>query len=441
MSKIRRKKAMIDRYTRPEMSRIWTDDAKYDAWLAVEKLAVQAWSQLGEIPAADAAAVTKNAKVDAKEVARLEKITRHDVVAFTRAVSESLGAERKWVHYGLTSTDVVDTAYGYLLKQANAILRRDLRDLRDVVAAKAKEYKYTVMIGRTHGVHAEPTTFGLVLANWYAEIQRDIERFDHAAAGVEAGKISGAVGTFANTPPAVEAYVTEHLGIRAQDISTQVLPRDLHAEYVGVMAIIATSIERFALEVRHLQRTEVREVEEYFAAGQKGSSAMPHKRNPIGSENVTGLARVIRGHALTALEDVPLWHERDISHSSAERIILPDTTEALDYMLHRFTTIVRELTVFPDKMKADLNITHGLIYSQRVLLALIETGMSREAAYDLVQPKTAQAWDEQRSFRTLLEADPKITDRLSKDDLDAAFDYHWHLRHVDDIFQRLGLDN
>ncbi|ERL64204.1 PurB [Schleiferilactobacillus shenzhenensis LY-73] len=423
------------------MGQIWTDDNKYAAWLKVEILAVQAWAKLGEIPQADADAVAKNARVDAKEVARLEQITRHDVVAFTRTVSESLGPEKKWVHYGLTSTDVVDTAYGYLMKQANEIIKADLRHLRDVVAAKAKEYKYTVMIGRTHGVHAEPTTFGLVLANWYAEIQRDIDRFDHAAAGVEAGKISGAVGTFANTPPAVEEYVTANLGLRAQDISTQVLPRDLHAEYVGVMAIIATSIERFALEVRHLQRTEVREVEEFFAAGQKGSSAMPHKRNPIGSENVTGLARVIRGHALTALEDIPLWHERDISHSSAERIILPDTTEALDYILHRFANIVETLTVFPEKMKADMNITHGLIYSQRVLLALIETGMSREAAYDLVQPKTAQAWDEQRSFRGLLEADPKITDRLSKADLDAAFDYHWHLRHVDDIFARLGLDD
>lgn len=432
---------MIDRYVRPEMGQIWTDDNKYAAWLKVEILAVQAWAKLGEIPQADADAVAKNARVDAKEVARLEQITRHDVVAFTRTVSESLGPEKKWVHYGLTSTDVVDTAYGYLMKQANEIIKADLRHLRDVVAAKAKEYKYTVMIGRTHGVHAEPTTFGLVLANWYAEIQRDIERFDHASAGVEAGKISGAVGTFANTPPAVEEYVTANLGLRAQDISTQVLPRDLHAEYVGVMAIIATSIERFALEVRHLQRTEVREVEEFFAAGQKGSSAMPHKRNPIGSENVTGLARVIRGHALTALEDIPLWHERDISHSSAERIILPDTTEALDYILHRFANIVETLTVFPEKMKADMNITHGLIYSQRVLLALIETGMSREAAYDLVQPKTAQAWDEQRSFRGLLEADPKITERLSKADLDAAFDYHWHLRHVDDIFARLGLDD
>lgn len=432
---------MIDRYVRPEMGQIWAEDNKYAAWLKVEILAVQAWAKLGEIPQAEADAVAKNARVDAKEVARLEEITRHDVVAFTRTVSESLGPEKKWVHYGLTSTDVVDTAYGYLMKQANEIIKADLRHLRDVVAAKAKEYKYTVMIGRTHGVHAEPTTFGLVLANWYAEIQRDIERFDHAAAGVEAGKISGAVGTFANTPPAVEEYVTKNLGLRAQDISTQVLPRDLHAEYVGVMAIIATSIERFALEIRHLQRTEVREVEEFFAAGQKGSSAMPHKRNPIGSENVTGLARVIRGHALTALEDVPLWHERDISHSSAERIILPDTTEALDYILHRFAKITETLTVFPEKMKADMNITHGLIYSQRVLLALIETGMSREAAYDLVQPKTAQAWDEQRSFRGLLEADPKITERLSKKDLDAAFDYHWHLRHVDDIFARLGLDD
>ncbi len=432
---------MIPRYVRPEMGAIWTDENKYKAWIEVEILADEAWAKLGEIPDADVKAIREKATFDVAEIKRLEAITHHDVVAFTRTVSESLGAEKKWIHFGLTSTDVVDTAYGYLLKQANDIIRQDIDAFLAVIAKKAEEYKFTPMMGRTHGVHAEPTTFGLVLANWYAEMKRNKERFEHAAKGVEAGKISGAVGTFANIPPEVEAYVTEHLGTRAQDISTQVLPRDLHAEYVQTMALIATSIERFALEVRHLQRTEVREAEEYFAAGQKGSSAMPHKRNPIGSENVTGLARVIRGYAVTALEDVPLWHERDISHSSAERVILPDSTELLDYILHRFSHILETLTVFPDKMLQDMGITHGLIYSQRVLLKLVDKGgLSREAAYDLVQPKTAQAWDEQKDFRQLLEADPKVTAVLTKADLDDAFDYHWHLKNIDLIFKRVGLD-
>jgi adenylosuccinate lyase len=326
------------------------------------------------------------------------------------------------------------------MKQANDIIREDLNEFLEVVKQKALKYKDTPMIGRTHGVHAEPTTFGLVLANWYSEIKRDIERFDHAAKGVEAGKISGAVGSYANVPTSVEKFVCDKLGIRAQEISTQVLPRDLHAEYIQTMALIATSIERFALEVRHLQRTEVREAEEFFAAGQKGSSAMPHKRNPIGSENVTGLARVIRGHAFTALEDVPLWHERDISHSSAERVIIPDTTELLDYILRRFTKITKDLTVFPDKMIEDMNITHGLIYSQRVLLKLVEAGYSREQAYDIVQPMTAKAWDEKKDFRTMLENDTRVTDKLSDADLDDAFDYHWHLRNVDEIFKRVGLE-
>ncbi|MQS75909.1 adenylosuccinate lyase [Companilactobacillus halodurans] len=431
---------MIDRYVTEQMKPIWTDQNRFQAWLEVEIAAVEGWSKEGEIPAEDAKLIAQNAKFDVSEIAEIEKETKHDVVAFTRDVSRYLGPERKWVHFGLTSTDVVDTAYGYLMKQANDIIREDLNEFLEVVKQKALQYKDTPMIGRTHGVHAEPTTFGLVLANWYSEIKRDIERFDHAAKGVEAGKISGAVGSYANVPTSVEKFVCDKLGIRAQEISTQVLPRDLHAEYIQTMALIATSIERFALEVRHLQRTEVREAEEYFAAGQKGSSAMPHKRNPIGSENVTGLARVIRGHAFTALEDMPLWHERDISHSSAERIIIPDTTELLDYILRRFTKITKDLTVFPDKMLEDMNITHGLIYSQRVLLKLVESGYSREEAYDIVQPMTAKAWDEKKDFRTMLENDKRVTDKLSDEDLDDAFDYHWHLRNVDEIFKRVGLE-
>lgn len=430
---------MIDRYSRPEMRNIWTDENRYQAWLEVEILADEAWAELGEIPKEDVAKIRENASFDVARILEIEETTRHDVVAFTRAVSETLGEERKWVHYGLTSTDVVDTAYGYLLKQANDILRQDLTAFTEIIGEKAKEHKYTVMMGRTHGVHAEPTTFGLKLALWYSEMKRNIERFEHAAKGVEAGKISGAVGTFANIPPFVEEYVCGKLGIRPQEISTQVLPRDLHAEYFSAMALIATSIEKFATEIRGLQKSETREVEEFFAKGQKGSSAMPHKRNPIGSENMSGLARVIRGHMVTAYENVSLWHERDISHSSAERIIIPDTTMLLNYMLNRFGNIVKNLTVFPENMKRNMNATFGLIYSQRVLLKLIDHGMTREEAYDLVQPKTAYAWDHQTDFKPLLEEDEKITSVLSQEELDDAFDYNYHLKNVDTIFERVGL--
>lgn len=430
---------MLERYTRPEMGAIWTDQNRYQAWLEVEILADEAWAELGEIPKEDVALIREKASFDIDRILEIEAQTRHDVVAFTRSVSESLGDESKWVHYGLTSTDVVDTAYGYLMKQANDLIREDLNRFVTIIGEKAKEYKHTVMMGRTHGVHAEPTTFGLKLALWYSEMKRNVERFERAAKGVEAGKISGAVGTFANIPPFVEEYVCEKLGIRAQDISTQVLPRDLHAEYFSAMALIATSIEKFATEIRGLQKSETREVEEFFAKGQKGSSAMPHKRNPIGSENMAGLARVVRGHMVTAYENVSLWHERDISHSSAERIIIPDTTILIDYMLNRFGNIVKNLTVFPENMKRNMNATFGLIYSQRVMLKLIDHGMTREQAYDLVQPKTAQAWDEQMDFRPLLEADPAITDVLTKADLDDAFDYNHHLKQVDTIFERVGL--
>ncbi|HDU1262476.1 TPA: adenylosuccinate lyase, partial [Listeria monocytogenes] len=377
---------MLERYTRKEMGNIWTEQNRYQAWLEVEILACEAWAELGDIPKEDVAKIRANAKFDVDRIHEIELETRHDVVAFTRSVSESLGAERKWVHYGLTSTDVVDTANSYLLKQANEILRKDLENFIAIIGEKAKEHKYTVTMGRTHGVHAEPTTFGLKLALWYEEMKRNLERFNFAADGVEFGKISGAVGTYANIDPFVEAYVCEKLGTTPAPISTQTLQRDRHAEYLATLALIATSVEKFAVEVRALQKSEVREVEEFFAKGQKGSSAMPHKRNPIGSENVTGLARVIRGHMVTAYENVPLWHERDISHSSAERIILPDSTILLDYILNRFGNIVKNLTVFPENMKRNMDRTLGLIYSQRVLLALIDKGLAREAAYDVVQP-------------------------------------------------------
>ncbi|WP_319468673.1 adenylosuccinate lyase [uncultured Trichococcus sp.] len=430
---------MITRYTRPEMAEVWSEYNRYKCWLEVEILADEAWAALGEIPAEDVAKIRANATFDIDRILEIEKETRHDVVAFTRAVSESLGEERKWVHYGLTSTDVVDTAYGYQLKQANDILRKDLQNMLEIIGNKAKEHKKTVCMGRTHGVHAEPTTFGLKLATMYSEMKRNIERFEHAAKGVEAGKISGAVGTFANIPPFVEEYVCEKLGTRPQEISTQVLPRDLHAEYMATIALIATSIERFATEIRGLQKSETREVEEFFAKGQKGSSAMPHKRNPIGSENMVGLARVIRGYMVTAYENVGLWHERDISHSSAERIILPDATTLLNYQLNRFANIIKNLTVFPENMLRNMNATFGLIYSQRVLLKLIDKGMSREEAYDLVQPKTALSWDNQTDFRPLVEADEAIMAKLTKEDIADAFNYNYHLSHVDEVFERLGL--
>ncbi|WP_394235697.1 adenylosuccinate lyase [Niallia oryzisoli] len=430
---------MIDRYTRPEMGAIWTEENKFKAWLEVEILADEAWAELGVIPKEDVAKIRENASFDINRIYEIEKETRHDVVAFTRAVSETLGEERKWVHYGLTSTDVVDTAWSYLIKQANDILLKDIENFIEILKNKAQEHKYTVMMGRTHGVHAEPTTFGLKMALWYEEMKRNLERFKQAAAGIEYGKISGAVGTYANIDPFVEKYVCEKLGTTPAPISTQTLQRDRHAHYMSTIALIATSIEKFAVEIRGLQKSETREVEEAFAKGQKGSSAMPHKRNPIGSENMTGMARVIRGYMLTAYENVPLWHERDISHSSAERIIIPDATIALNYMLNRFGNIVKNLTVFPENMKRNMDRTLGLIYSQRVLLALIDKGLVREEAYDTVQPKAMEAWETQVPFRTLIEADEKITSKLSAEEIADCFDYNYHLKNVDFIFDRLGL--
>ena len=431
---------MIERYTRPEMGAIWTEQNKYQAWLEVEILACEAWAEIGDIPKEDVAKIRENASFDVNRIYEIEQETRHDVVAFTRAVSETLGEERKWVHYGLTSTDVVDTALSYLIKQANDILRKDLHTFIDIIREKALEHKYTVMMGRTHGVHAEPTTFGLKLALWYQEMQRNLVRFEEAAKIIETGKMSGAVGTYANIDPRVEAYVCEHLGLAAAPISTQTLQRDRHAQYMSTLALIATSIEKFATEIRGLQKSETREVEEAFGKGQKGSSAMPHKRNPIGSENMTGMARLIRGYMMTAYENVALWHERDISHSSAERVIIPDATIALDYMLNRFGNIVKNLTVFPENMKRNMDRTFGLIYSQRILLALIDKGLAREEAYDTVQPLTARAWDEQTQFRPLVEANEKITSYLTKEELDDCFDYNYHIQKVDYIFERCGLN-
>ena len=423
---------MIERYSRDEMSSIWTDQNRYEAWLEVEILACEAWSELGYIPKEDVKKIRENAKVNVERAKEIEQETRHDVVAFTRQVSETLGDERKWVHYGLTSTDVVDTALSYVIKQANEILEKDLERFIDVLAAKAKKYQYTLMMGRTHGVHAEPTTFGVKMALWYTEMKRNLKRFKEVRKEIEVGKMSGAVGTFANIPPEIEAYVCEHLGIDTAAVST-------HAYYIATLALIATSMEKFAVEIRNLQKTETREVEEAFAKGQKGSSAMPHKRNPIGSENITGISRVIRGYITTAYENIPLWHERDISHSSAERIMLPDVTIALDYALNRFTNIVDRLTVYEDNMRNNIDKTYGLIFSQRVLLALINKGMVREEAYDKVQPKAMESWETKTPFRELIEQDSSITDVLSSEELDDCFDPKHHLNQVDTIFARAGL--
>ncbi|MEK3888375.1 adenylosuccinate lyase [Bacillus sp. FSL K6-3431] len=430
---------MIERYTREEMGKIWTEENKFKAWLEVEILACEAWSELGVIPKEDIKELRRNASFDIDRIYEIEQETRHDVVAFTRAVSETLGEERKWIHYGLTSTDVVDTALSYLIKQANEIIRKDLHNFIEILKNKAIEHKHTVMMGRTHGVHAEPTTFGLKLALWYEEMKRNLERFELAAKNMAFGKLSGAVGTYANIDPFVEKYVCDKLGISPAPVSTQTLQRDRHAAYISTLALIATSIEKFATEIRGLQKTETWEVEERFAKGQKGSSAMPHKRNPIVSENMTGMARVLRGYMVTSYENVSLWHERDISHSSAERVILPDATIALNYMLNRFGNIVKNLTVFPENMKRNIDKTHGVIFSQRVLLKFIDKGMARETAYDIVQPKAMEAWETETHFKQLLEQDEQISQTLTQEEIDDCFDYTWHLKNVDVIFERIGL--
>ena len=422
------------------MADIWSLENQFQAWLDVELAACNAWSKLGKIPKEDVKKLYKKASFDVNRIKEIEKQTRHDVVAFTRSVSESLGEEKKWVHYGLTSTDVVDTANGYRLKQANEILRKDIQHIIDVLEEKAKKHKYTVMMGRTHGVHAEPTTFGLKCALWYAEMKRNQERFEKAAKNVEFGKMSGSVGTFANIPPEVEESVCEELGLSPAPISTQTLQRDRHADYISTLALIGSTMEKMAVEIRHLQRSEVREAEEFFRKGQKGSSSMPHKRNPVSSENISGCSRVLRGYMMSAYENIPLWHERDISHSSVERIILPDTTILLDYMLNRFSGVVEKLTIFEDNMHDNIYKTFGLTFSQRVLHKLIDTGMSREKAYDTVQPLAMKAWEEKTMFRDLVEADETVQKNLTDEEIEEAFDLDHHTRNVDRIFERVGLE-
>lgn len=430
---------MIDRYSRKEMTAIWTEKNQFQSWLDVELAVCRAWSELGHIPADDVNLLYKNASFDIDRIKEIEEVTRHDVVAFTRAVSETLGDEKKWIHYGLTSTDVVDTATGVRIKQANAILRKGIDLMIEVLAKKAKEHKYTIMMGRTHGIHAEPTTFGLKCALWYAEMLRNKDRFEKAADEIEYGKISGAVGTFANIPPQIEVLVCEYLGLKPAPISTQTLQRDRHAYYMSTIALIGSSLEKMAVEVRHLQKSETREVEERFMAGQKGSSAMPHKRNPIGSENITGCARVLRGYMITAFENIPLWHERDISHSAAERIIIPDATMLLDYMLDRFARIIDNLVVFEDNMLENIQKTHGLVFSQRLLLKIINKGVSREESYDMVQPLAMKAWESRQPLMDLVTKDENILKHLSVEEIEDAFDLNHHVSQVDVLFTRVGL--
>ena len=431
---------MIERYSREIMRKVWTEQNKFEAYLRVEILASEAWSQLGVVPKEDVEKLWKSATFDIKRIYEIEEQTRHDIVAFTRAVSETLGEERKWVHYGLTSTDVVDTANGYLLKQANAILLDDIEKMLEVLRKRAIEFKATPCIGRTHGIHADITCFGLKWALWYEEMKRNLNRFITASRGVEVGKISGAVGNFANIPPFIQDYVCEKLGIESANISTQVIQRDRHAYYMATLAVIASSIEQMAMEIRNLQRTEVHEVEESFGKGQKGSSAMPHKRNPISSENMCGCARVMRGYMAAFYENVALWHERDISHSSSERIILPDATMLLDYMLNRFRGILENLVVFQDVMMENIYRTRKVIFAQRVMNALIEKGFSREQAYDTVQPVAMRAMSERADYQELLAETPAVMEVLTREELDSCFTLEYYLKNVDFIFDRVGIE-
>ena len=431
---------MIERYSREIMRKVWTEQNKFEAYLRVEILASEAWSQLGVVPKEDVEKLWKSATFDIKRIYEIEEQTRHDIVAFTRAVSETLGEERKWVHYGLTSTDVVDTANGYLLKQANAILLDDIEKMLEVLRKRAIEFKATPCIGRTHGIHADITCFGLKWALWYEEMKRNLNRFITASRGVEVGKISGAVGNFANIPPFIQDYVCEKLGIESANISTQVIQRDRHAYYMATLAVIASSIEQMAMEIRNLQRTEVHEVEESFGKGQKGSSAMPHKRNPISSENMCGCARVMRGYMAAFYENVALWHERDISHSSSERIILPDATMLLDYMLNRFRGILENLVVFQDVMMENIYRTRKDIFAQRVMNALIEKGFSREKAYDTVQPIAMRAMSERADYQELLAESADVMAVLSREELDSCFTLEYYLKNVDFIFDRVGIE-
>lgn len=430
---------MIPRYTRPPMGRIWTEENKFRIWLEIEMLACEAQAELGAIPREAVKAIREKGNFDARRIEEIEQTVKHDVIAFLTNVGEYVGAEARFIHLGMTSSDILDTGLSLQMKQAGELLVKDLEQLGEVLSRRAKEFKDAAMVGRTHGIHAEPTTFGLKLALWYDENKRNIRRMRCAVETVSVGQISGAVGTYEHLDPSVERYVCSRLGLKPAPISTQILQRDLHAEFMATIAIVGSSLEKFATEIRHLQRTEVLEVEEYFTQGQKGSSAMPHKRNPINCERVAGLARVLRGNAQAALENVPLWHERDITHSSVERVIIPDSCILLDYMIVTFTRIMDTLLVYPEHMMRNLDLTCGLIYSQSVLLALTKKGMKREEAYALVQKHAMDAWRGGRNFRELLMSDPALASQFRKGEIDELFDVKKSLRNVDYIFEQVGI--
>jgi adenylosuccinate lyase len=438
---------MIPRYTRPQMGDIWTDENRFKIWLEIELLACEKQEELGIIPAGTTAGIRTKAKFDTKRVLEIEEETKHDVIAFLTNVAEYVGPDSRFIHLGMTSSDVVDTAFSVQCKQAGELILNGIDTLIAALGKRALEHKLTPCIGRTHGIHAEPLTFGLKLAVFYAEINRCRERMAHAVTTISAGKISGAVGTFEHLDPSVEEYVCSHLGLTAAPISTQIIQRDRHAEFFTAIALVGASLEKLAIELRHLQRTEVREAEEFFSKGQKGSSAMPHKRNPITMERVTGLARLLRGYAQTAMENVALWHERDISHSSTERVIGPDATITLDYMLGLMTKTIETMYIYPEAMKRNLDLTRGLVFSQPVLLLLAKSGLSREDSYRIVQANAMKVWElaaegknPEITFRSLLEADPDISARISKETLDKVFDPMAALKHVDLIFKRVGLE-
>ncbi len=430
---------MIERYRREIMFNLYSEENKFNSLLLVELFSLEAWNKLGKIPTEDVTKIKENAKFTIKRIKEIEQTTRHDIIAFTRNISEYLGEEKKWVHYGLTSTDVVDTANGYIFKQANDILWNDLLEFQKILKKQAIKYKNTPCIGRTHGVHAEITSFGLKWALWYDEFNRHLKRFVQVRKEVEVGKISGAVGNFANTPPFVQDYVCEKLGITSVNISTQVLQRDRHADYMALIALIGATIDKIAVEIRHLQRTEIREVEEFFRKGQKGSSAMPHKRNPISSENISGCSRVLRGYMVSAYENIPLWHERDISHSSVERIIIPDAVMLLDYMLNRYMKVLDNLTVFEERMLQNIYITNGAVFSQRVLTKLIDKGLSREKVYDFVQPLAMNSFNNNISFKELLQKDKIINKYLNEKELNEIFKVKYFLKNVNEIYKRVGI--
>ncbi|MCM8796716.1 MAG: adenylosuccinate lyase [Candidatus Omnitrophica bacterium] len=430
---------MIERYSLPEISRIWSDEFKFNTMLAIEMLVLEALAKLNKIPSSAVERIKKKARFSLKEIKKIEEKTQHDVVAFVHNVAQYIGQDAKYLHMGLTSSDILDTTLGVQLKAASVILEQDLAKLLKVLALSAKKHKDMVCIGRTHGIHAEPTTFGLKLALWYEETKRNLARIRLAKEEVSVGKISGAVGTYANIEPYVEEYVCRKLGLKPAKISTQIIQRDIYAVFMSGLAITASSLEKFATEIRHLQRTEVLEAEEPFGRGQKGSSAMPHKRNPVICERICGLSRILRANALAAMENISLWHERDISHSSVERIILPDSTIALDYMLHKFIEVAEGLKVYPDNMLENLVRTRGLIFSQRVLLALMEKGLRRQKAYDIVQRIAMKSWQEKSDFKDNLIRDKDISRYLSKKELDDIFDLDYYLRNVHKIFCRLSL--